>query len=405
MGTTTNKWSKLNKRVNTTNHAIGGIISGFKQIGEGVQNKVAPVNEYGYSTAGTGSQVVGGLFNPMEGNKSALRDFKKGDVGIKTFAKLIPGLGSVLASKDGAKDTKEAEAEAYKQSITEAKRNAPVSSGGINLADTISANGGYITTAMLQKAKGGYTGDGDPVKNKRAQPMGINKLKTSDLEAHKANLRDLSKVYDPKKLGANSQYTLMSLPSQKYMSKIRETGNINTYDETGKRAWDKKSNEIMGYISSTGEYTDKDTDFIKNPEALKNKIPFTEMEFAANPNLYKHSLDGQTYDDYYKYIHGTNTPVQAPKAALTNRDALEDVASQMGTVVSKAHGGYMNPLSTPTNGLVNYRGGGTHAQNPLGGIPLGRNQQGKQNAVENKESSMVFPEGKYIFSNRLKLKK
>lgn len=53
------------------------------------------------------------------------------------------------------------------------------------------------------------------------------------------------------------------------------------------------------------------------------------------------------------------------------------------------------------NRLTEYEGGGTHEQNPLGGIPIGADQQGTPNTVEEGESSFNFEDGKYIFSNRL----
>lgn len=57
--------------------------------------------------------------------------------------------------------------------------------------------------------------------------------------------------------------------------------------------------------------------------------------------------------------------------------------------------------------LTEYDGGGTHGQNPLGGIPIGADQQGTPNTVEadetsyNFEPSEDFEGGKYVFSNRL----
>jgi len=45
--------------------------------------------------------------------------------------------------------------------------------------------------------------------------------------------------------------------------------------------------------------------------------------------------------------------------------------------------------------------GGTHEQSPHGGIPLGQNNQGGMNLVEQDESAFKFEDGKYIFSKRL----
>lgn len=51
-----------------------------------------------------------------------------------------------------------------------------------------------------------------------------------------------------------------------------------------------------------------------------------------------------------------------------------------------------------------FNGGGSHSQNPLGGIPMGVGENGKQNAVEAGEASYNFKkQGKFIFSNRVSL--
>jgi len=63
------------------------------------------------------------------------------------------------------------------------------------------------------------------------------------------------------------------------------------------------------------------------------------------------------------------------------------------------YGGYVN-----TEGKVNeFNVGGTHDQNPYGGIPQGMGKNNRMNTVEEGESSFKFKEGKYIFSNRIKL--
>ena len=55
------------------------------------------------------------------------------------------------------------------------------------------------------------------------------------------------------------------------------------------------------------------------------------------------------------------------------------------------------------NELNSFNTGGTHQQNPLGGIPQGMGQNGNQNTVEQGETSFKLKNGKYIFSNRIKL--
>ena len=68
-------------------------------------------------------------------------------------------------------------------------------------------------------------------------------------------------------------------------------------------------------------------------------------------------------------------------------------------------------VNTMTNenadgGMLNhFKGGGTHEQNPMGGIDQGMGSNGKRNTVEEDETSFDFPEGKFIFSNRVKIYK
>ena len=70
-----------------------------------------------------------------------------------------------------------------------------------------------------------------------------------------------------------------------------------------------------------------------------------------------------------------------------------------------ALGGSANDLVTKggQNDLIEFEGGGTHEQNPLGGIPIGMNNQGQMNSVEAGESKYSFKDGDYVFSDRIKL--
>lgn len=53
--------------------------------------------------------------------------------------------------------------------------------------------------------------------------------------------------------------------------------------------------------------------------------------------------------------------------------------------------------------LNEFNEGGTHEQNPYGGIPQGMGSNGKPNTVEENETSFELSDGKYIFSNRITL--
>lgn len=68
-----------------------------------------------------------------------------------------------------------------------------------------------------------------------------------------------------------------------------------------------------------------------------------------------------------------------------------------------ANGGDLNTHGADfTNGLTFINEGGTHEQNPLGGVPMGADQEGTPNLVEEGE---VIWQGDYVFSDRLKVPK
>ena len=68
-----------------------------------------------------------------------------------------------------------------------------------------------------------------------------------------------------------------------------------------------------------------------------------------------------------------------------------------GKVKKHANGGYSyNAGGDVDNTVTPFQGGGTHEQNPYGGIPIGNG-----NSVEAGEVKAKFKEGDYIYSNRL----
>lgn len=74
-----------------------------------------------------------------------------------------------------------------------------------------------------------------------------------------------------------------------------------------------------------------------------------------------------------------------------------------GSNLPMAYGGQMeNSSEVPIGDYSHFGNGGTHEQNPNGGIPQGQNAQGQQRTVEEGEGKFKFTDGDYIFSNRLK---
>lgn len=88
-----------------------------------------------------------------------------------------------------------------------------------------------------------------------------------------------------------------------------------------------------------------------------------------------------------------------------NREMLANMNYGVGQAsnLPMAMGGSVNPVNdNPVGTFTSFEGGGTHEQNPNGGIPQGFNSNGQLRTVEANESSFKFKEDKYIFSDRLK---
>jgi len=66
-----------------------------------------------------------------------------------------------------------------------------------------------------------------------------------------------------------------------------------------------------------------------------------------------------------------------------------------------SEGGSMGGGNNVERELNSFNVGGTHENNPNGGVPQGVGNNGKRNTVEQDETSFMMKDGKYIFSNRL----
>ena len=95
------------------------------------------------------------------------------------------------------------------------------------------------------------------------------------------------------------------------------------------------------------------------------------------------------------------TPVDASLQGVppTMEDFTKFAQKQM------AMGGPIGQPGFADKEVNEFGAGGTHGQNPLGGIPQGIGANGQQNSVEEDETSYEFKEGKFIFSNRIRYEK
>jgi hypothetical protein len=97
------------------------------------------------------------------------------------------------------------------------------------------------------------------------------------------------------------------------------------------------------------------------------------------------------------------TKKESEPISETGYDNFDNLINYMKSVNTnkKAYGG--NIKADYSKNLNSFNTGGTHEFNPLGGIPLGIGSNGKQNTVEQGETSVNLKKGKYIFSNRITL--
>lgn len=87
----------------------------------------------------------------------------------------------------------------------------------------------------------------------------------------------------------------------------------------------------------------------------------------------------------------------------SGKKPTKQMLAQERKINAKAYGGAANGMQSEGKGFTEFKGGGTHEQNPLGGIPIGMGTNGKMNTVEENETKYKFKDGDYVFSNRIKI--
>lgn len=165
-------------------------------------------------------------------------------------------------------------------------------------------------------------------------------------------------------------------------NKDKETLKIDGF--YGKKSKDANNSDIANRMLNNEEQNNKFDNVTINTDANGYVEDYSTPQ-TKEPNTYEQEkyedLYGNDYDnidqnkqDYYNnypYAYGGN---------LNRFD----------------YGGAMNGMNIPTN-MQYYENGGTHEENPNGGIQVGQDQQGNPNLVEEGE----FRYGDYIFSDRI----
>jgi hypothetical protein len=208
-------------------------------------------------------------------------------------------------------------------------------------------------------------------------------------------------------------------PKKKYQESTLEN-IIEIFDPTGISSW----NDVMDSYKNTGMSSETAIEIFgalpilgkagKLGKTLLNATDLARIAASKNSKMGKLAAReaatqagvGATLFSLPYIGRGTDA-VQAvqqfPSAPILPEAPPKEVG-QFGRYagMNYAMGGMLNPIMDSQVGdFSNFATGGTHEQNPYGGIPQGYNSQGKLRTVEEGEAGFKFNEGKYIFSNRL----
>lgn len=210
----------------------------------------------------------------------------------------------------------------------------------------------------------------------------------------------MKKQYDKAFKASNSEEAALLFsknvlrPNSKYAHNDKRIAYANTFGvQTQEDIPYKKSfinPEFREVKLASIDNTDNHIDYRRNKffedSLFKNDFKFDPMEEqVAQENSIVQEMPQQA-----EAVQNDIAPVKQQRQSYT--DFIKNYLSNMDTN-EKALGGELNSFDT----------GGTHEENPLGGIPQGIGANGKMNTVEEGETSYDFEEGKYIFSNRIKV--
>ena len=187
--------------------------------------------------------------------------------------------------------------------------------------------------------------------------------------------------------------TFFGADERPFLAKLQEMGEDTFNNYVGSIVGslgvdDSKKDEVIKYLSYNNLLPDG---YVRTEQGKKDGL---------SENVYFKNEDNEVRRPEYKnggWLDKYEDGGSVPKAQV--RETLNEY--QMGG----------NMTGDPVNGslaeegqLTEFEGGGTHEENPIGGIPQGLASNGKMNTVEEGESKYKFKKtGDYIFSNRIKL--
>lgn len=222
------------------------------------------------------------------------------------------------------------------------------------LMEMINAVYGNRTPGVPQQqfAQGGDISDGDPKKNKSLLQTTLDLMKYADSE-------------EGRKEGLKRNKELVNKTKGKDGDSAAE--NIFEFvDPTGISSWDDVARSIKQNGFFSGET------FIESVGAIP--------------------IGGRVLKPIAKGVKGSGALI--PLAGARLKDTADDITSfRLGGDMKKKQ------YEETDEGLITFNEGGTHEENPMGGIPQNTNPDGTLNTVEEGETKHQ----NYVFSDRLKV--
>jgi hypothetical protein len=357
--------------------------------------------------AGMGAGMLGGLIpgQNKQGNTSIGGSAAKGALsGVAAGAMfgpwgmaiggLLGGATSLFKAKGQQKSELEEEARVQQEQSDRTSRTA--------LAQL-----NYSNSSNLPMAMGGYTDD-PPNKNKHQN----NRITFKDI--NDSPYTQAAKLFDPTGVSSwpDVYYSAQELAENPSLANAGNLGfNIfGALPMVGKLAVpaklakiaSKTANKSLGVSKNINSVIDTAPElipFLRKPtEAVQD---FTSKYITKPLTNVKPGSRSFKVDQINKINDNVNRVnlINNVSDLYSIKEAVDNKNKQ---TKSFSLGGNINPMAeSPVGDFSHFATGGTHEENPYGGIPQGMSQDGKLRTVEAKESAFKFNEGKYIFSNRL----
>lgn len=157
----------------------------------------------------------------------------------------------------------------------------------------------------------------------------------------------------------------------------------------------------VGDVNTLVKSIDKANEVNKIIDTVPEILPITRKAVERVQDLTTKIISDPLFD-YYSAINKVDKVKDYVKAnaavnAVNIANNTSDVEGIIGDFINKkAEGGNLF-----TNGVTMIGNGGTHEQNPMEGVPMGIDNQGIPNLVE--EGEVIYKD--YVFSNRLRVPK